>query len=433
MKLDELKDEVIKKDLIKNFRHQIEFLQSLENWESYKAMSEIPTLNEAEVEIMKGEEAFYYRCKDLSRSKEAPATYQSKGYGFNESFSLLNVTRKIIIPSGVNIMNMLFADVEYSIGGNIRKLHSENFKNGKRFYRAIVYADHDVYESISQYFQTLGFKVDQWFKLAGLIRTANFDLFEYSLDNEKYLIVDSRIVFDFETFEREYKKLIYCYAFVTGHLYRGQTFYFTSPDFKFENIEEFGYEVNERVIKSHMTVIPYRLITAWDKSKLFGETRLSLNDFESIVINVSKHPELYRCIRLMSEAGDIPLELKTSIYSVSLETMRNLIMDDQSSKTEPFKDRRKAKEFIKSIKLLLSEVPDEEFNFKESIIKRIENINQIGNTESFFEIFNMLGIQLTEDDRNSLKKRNEFLHGKIKIDSDEGNKELNYITAVQNV
>lgn len=428
MKLEELREYVKQNGLQKNFQHQIEFVVGLKEWKEFTAISEIPTLNNAKIEVKKGEKAFYHRCKELSNSDVAPVNFQSKGYGFKEKFYLLNSDYKLTVPKGVNIMNMSFRDSEYYIKGNIRVLHSENLKAHENYYRAIMPISNTPHEDITRFFKTSGFKVDQYLKFGGLIRIEAFDIFEYNCKNQTYLIVDSRNKLKFEDFEQLYKKIIYCYSFIIGHLFREEVYYFAYEKPEFQGITEFGYESEDRTVRSFSTIIPYRLISALKKNQQFGETRLSQLQFDKIFKEVNTHPELFRCVILMTEAGNLPLELKTSIYSVCIETMRNLIKERNKNRIKPFKKKSKSREFIKSVKSILADIPDEEFNSRESIVKKIENINQIGNTESFIETFNSQEINLSEDDIKALKMRNEFLHGRIPFDSYEDDSELRYIS-----
>ena len=58
------------------------------------------------------------------------------------------------------------------------------------------------------------------------------------------------------------------------------------------------------------------------------------------------------------------------------------------------------------------------FNNRNVILNKIENINQLSNIDSILQSFKLLGIDLTDNDTFCIKRRNDFLHGKIPFENE---------------
>lgn len=431
MTLDELSDEIKRNDSIKKTSVFFDYIKKLEDWSSFTAISTTPTLNSATVELAKVDNLFKFRCKDLISTPQEPVNYQRSGYGFTAQFVLKRKSESFVIPFGSSKMTMSLDDSEYFIKGEIRNLHSEGLKTRYLYQVAILQAKFHPTQRLSAFITSAGIKIDNYLRYVGLIRSMFYDIFDFEIDNKTYIAIESRMVFNNEKFLEIVSAVRYSIAFVTGTLYQGETYYFASKDADFSLIEEFGYESNnKRTIKSYSTIVPDELIKGISMQKKYGDTKLPMIVFNEIVEKSISQPELLRCIRLISEAGDLPLELKTSIYSVAIETMRNIVQRKPTKNSTPFKDAKIAKNFILAVKEILDEIPLDSFNSKEAVVKKVENINQVGNTESYIEAFKALGISLTTDDIEALKMRNQFLHGRIPFDFDyeSAESELNFVS-----
>jgi len=125
----------------------------------------------------------------------------------------------------------------------------------------------------------------------------------------------------------------------------------------------------------------------------------------------------------MTESSNYPLEIKASTYSVALETIKNIIIEDNQEKINPFKSKKVASSTIKILKSEIEKIDDSEFNSKESVLNKVEQLNQVGNKDSLILSFKLLNLTLTEDDKRCINMRNDFLHGRIPYNSESGDKD----------
>ncbi len=96
-----------------------------------------------------------------------------------------------------------------------------------------------------------------------------------------------------------------------------------------------------------------------------------------------------------------------------MEALRNFVLGDDKDFERPIKNRDIASKIRKSLLKTLLEYPAEYFNDIDSIRKKLDNMNQYGNTEGFIKMFEIYNVKLSKEDIESLKKRNDFLHGRI--------------------
>jgi len=408
----------------KYFEHHIKYLKILNKWASFKAISDVPTLNDAILKIKKGERSFYYKANNLTTPKHvAPVAFQNIGYGFKKPFNLVNEKFEFYVPEGVNIHNIAFSG-KIDHFGNINNLNTKNFSVGEKYYRAIIPIKYEEHNDITIFFKTESLKVDDWSKPIGLLILDKYDIFEYSFEGINYIVIDATKTISFEKFYDQLFKIIYCFAFISGNLYRDELNLFSSTDKTFREIDGFAFKEVAPSIIENLTVIPYRFIRSIKRLKDFDETRITSYSFNMIVNKTISEPELLRCIKLLTEAANLSLELRTSIYSVCLETIRNIIQEKNQEKLFPFKNKPDCRSFIDASKEILAGIPDASFNNRDAVKKRIENINQLGNTESFTSVFKLLGIELNKDDIECINRRNDFLHGRIPFEDID---ELRYV------
>ena len=135
--------------------------------------------------------------------------------------------------------------------------------------------------------------------------------------------------------------------------------------------------------------------------------------FSSLIELCINDKRLFRAIKIITQSRNLPEELSTSAYFVALETVKNIIVEENINKIKPFKNEKLAKQSINKLKNMICEINETEFNDKEAILRKLENLDHLGNNESFFKAFELLNITLTKEDKERIKMRNRFLHGNI--------------------
>jgi hypothetical protein len=148
--------------------------------------------------------------------------------------------------------------------------------------------------------------------------------------------------------------------------------------------------------------------------------------FESLVKICLQNRAYLRSIKILTQSNRLPKELKASAYCVSLETIKSNLIENSKQGIKPIKYPLTASKIIKDLKATLSSYELDQFNSKDVIIKRLEQINQQSNFDTFESIFIDVGIKLNSFDKYCLKLRDQFLHGKIPFYEDQ-NSELDFI------
>lgn len=101
-----------------------------------------------------------------------------------------------------------------------------------------------------------------------------------------------------------------------------------------------------------------------------------------------------------------------------METVKKIIIDENIEKIIPFINPSFAADTILKLKKIISAIPDNEFNDKASVLRKIDNLNTVGNNDSFKLAFKLVGFNLTKEDEKCILMRNRFLHGNIPFENE---------------
>ncbi len=253
-------------------------------------------------------------------------------------------------------------------------------------------------------------------------------MYDYNYEKNRYLFIETEGKFNYEEFEKIIESVIYCFGIVSGYVVRDEVYILKSNTCKFEKIEGFQIRKIEDTLKGIQAISP-RDHKDFDKT-LTKKEYLSETVFSNLIQQCLNDPRLLRAIKIITESFEYPFEIQAATYSVSLETIKNIIIEKNEEKINPFKDKKIAGQVIADLKKVIELVDITNFNSKETVLKKIEQLNQIGNTDSFFAMFHLLTIKLNEDDERCITKRNDFLHGRIPFENepeDFKNNELKHI------
>ena len=135
--------------------------------------------------------------------------------------------------------------------------------------------------------------------------------------------------------------------------------------------------------------------------------------FSSICNKVLDSPEFMRSIELIINAGSIddPVQ-KGALYSVSIETITELIKIENKKAFKPIQESRIWKPFYKDLKTSLIKIKGSISEGGYDILtSKLANINSPTNREKLEKPFKLVGIELTQVELDSLEQRNSYLHG----------------------
>lgn len=392
------------------------FLKTLFEKKTTRIISQYPTLNSLECEIEKGERCFTFKTGSMLDCKH-PVQYQDDGYGLKKPFDLQygeNIYRVKHGPGKYNI----HIGKGFTTDGELHELESPE-NSAPLFYRAIfplsTYGQYPVH-----YIESGPFKTGTSLRILGYVTMglAKYKLgfYDYDIDNKRYLFIDCHT----QTIKKEFEELVdaisFSFGLISGCVQRDEVFYLGSDTTEFNIIRSFEIKRLPDSVAGWQAISPrdYKEVEKQPKTEY-----LPVSVFCTLVQQCLDDKRLLRAIKILTESFDCPFEIMASTFSVCLETLKNIVIEKNEEKINPFKEKSFARKTITELKTFIDAIDPDHFNNKEGVLKRIEQLNQVGNADSFFLVFDLLGIKLNEDDKNCIHKRNDFLHGRIPFEDEE--------------
>lgn len=421
-------EEIRKNAMTVRIKGTEEYMQKLHSKLSCKIISDYPTINTLNCDLIKGNRCFEYSADEIL-PYGPPVKFQHKSYGYQDPFKLANKETTFNAFKGA-------AKIKINIGkgftsnGEFWELETETF-NKTGYYRALLPVPKFCQKPL-HFIESKSFNTENSFRAAGYIqlniKNYNFGIFDYDLNKQDYLIIDCFESITQEQFESIIFAILYCYGFISGSLIRDEIIILQFEDSKTKAIGDFHYRRIGDSLNGKSVIHP-RLLQEInnDNSNL---QLLTVSVFENLVNKSLNDLRLLRSIRIITESFKYPHEIRASTFSVVLETLKNIIIEENDEKLNPFKSKEEASQAIKKLQKIITEIDDEKFNNKDSVLKRINQINQIGNRESFVQTFKILNIELNADDLRCINMRNDFLHGRIPFDKENDTEDFQLIHVV---
>jgi hypothetical protein len=420
-------DEIRKNGKKISLSKSIEFIEQFYNEKTFTIKSDFPTINTVECKIKKGNRCFEYNAGEIL-PYGPPAKYQSEGYGFQKPFELENEFERLKAKNGASNISIKIGE-GFTSEGKITELES-NFGSVNSFFRAIIpFADYA--EKPITFIESVGFNVGTWTRVAGYLSvdTGNgiYGVYEYKSFKEiKSLYIENEEKTSYEEFEKSLGAIIYSFGIVSGSLIRDEIFILQFESKEYKNVKGFQYRKLEDSVNGAKSIDP-SLLKHIDKN-LKKTPYLPLKVFSNLVKKCLTDSRFQRALKIISESYIYPLEVRASTYSVALETLKNIILEENAKKINPFKSKKEARGIIKQLKEIIEGVEDDKFNNKKAILNKIEQLNQVTNKDGFLLTFKLLGIELNEDDKRCIANRNDFLHGRIPFEEEhDENYQLQHI------
>ena len=398
-----------------NLVHTNDFLTNLFSKKEFIIKSKYPTINTIKCSLEKGKRCFKYSAGEILL-EGPPVKYQHKSYGYQDPFELINDEFHFTAYNGAGLINLKIGK-GFTSTGEIRELKSKSFNNSAGIHRAII-PKPKFHKLPIRYIKSEGFNVGSSIRVAGyfniVINNKQIGIFDYKVNEVESLVIESYDKIQSNDFENYISAITYCFGLVSGHLFRDEIIILKYDDSRFEKINSFNFKKLENSISGIPALDPqlYWELSESNKVRPYLEKEV----FQNLVNKSLKDLRLFRAIRIMSESCQYPIEIKASTYSVALETVKNIIIEENEEKINPFKIKKKASNTIKELKKIVDAIPESEFNSKKMVLNKLEQINQVGNRDSFLLSFKLLNINLSEDDERCINMRNDFLHGRIPFD-----------------
>ena len=259
--------------------------------------------------------------------------------------------------------------------------------------------------------------------------------FEDKENRRHYFAIESDLKQDFDTFSDKAFALKNAIGYLTGYLAGDCGYFFAYSNKQMQNISHYYYCSFRDTIKSHYSPIHNNPFAYLYEKRTIAEKLYE----KKVLTNVPMDVLSTLANRLHSSldfAGAIVLILESSIasllfmpggFAIVLETMADLIIGDDKLKLSPIKEKPRARTLRKKLMDIIeadcNDLP--EYDLK-TLKVRIDNLNNMTNGKRLKAPFDILKIELNDNDLAVLEARNDFLHGRtLGTDETEFSNEIN--------
>lgn len=420
---------LIKDNIIKNLESSFNLLTLLNSEDTYEI--QIPEVKSDGIfcALQKNDGSSGFElCLNLSTENKLKIGSIAKLTLKNENINIM--LKNSIIKSSTPIFKKNKTIFHYKI--DINSLYKEPFDTTEDYYyRLIVPAQKNI--SLCNYLYVDGYNSGS-FSSVNLISTQvndkHFHLFTYPYADRNFIIIDSLAKINIHDFKEVCFSISLSLGFITSYLNQNEGYYLASSKSDFNEIQQFEYSSLRSNIEN-----PYKIFStnAYNYEDFFknkqkckeaqGELKIIETEvFIKLCNLVHNKSQLMDTILNLFQATNSGLEIQTSLFAVALESLTSMISSENEDKLNPIKTKKLAKEIREklqeTIKSFKKELDEEGFII---LTRKIDNINSPTNKDKLLKPFEILGIDLTNDEKDVLSKRNNLLHGRSIIPEEAGN------------
>jgi len=290
---------------------------------------------------------------------------------------------------------------------------------------------------VNYYFDTEGYRDEKLLHTMGAfffqVNGKDFVLHERKFRDKYYLFIDSLKKINLEEFSDISHSVMISYGFLSADFHQDESFTVKSDTSNFSSVYDLHYLQLRPSLSSHETCNPiYKNPYRYTKDESIIDSvgkQLTIVDsdfFSKLSTKVHVDKDYAILILLILEANTSSLILRPAGYSVALEKLTNVIVEENKG-LKPIPDKELSERFRKELSTTLVNLKTEieKVGNEDSIIilqKNIDKINNPTNRDKLTKPFEIYSIELNDDDIDAIENRNNFLHGrniKIKEGSDE--------------
>lgn len=287
-----------------------------------------------------------------------------------------------------------------------------------------------------------------------IINEIEYHFFEFRLGKEEsYLVIDSTASCILSEFINISHSILLGHGFLYGNVYLDEGYILSSTDKEFNRIVNASFSIYRKSIKTiyrmHTTnAYSVHDMTSKDEAENMAkmeEVKKWINDIIEIEGSIfSKLCELIynkepisRAVLNTIQGNLLSIELKGSAYSIALEAITKVFMEEQNEKSpkpleKPLFKKLKDKLFVALDEMLPPDI--EKYKNVRAILKtRIDNLNSPTNSDKLQKSFDLVGYTLKEYERTALMTRNKFQHGELPASDDTHDvvfKEVYFMTII---
>ncbi len=238
-------------------------------------------------------------------------------------------------------------------------------------------------------------------------------LFENKNDAGQLLFIESLNDSEYKAFNKILHDLTLCLSYITG-AFIGKEVFILKNIFTSNNGSNYvsWFYYPENLNESQFGVIP-KLNDGVSEHSLL-QIKYGLSTLVKMIELCLQSQSYRRIILSMIHANTQPDYIRVVLYAVALETVTELVYQENKDKMKPVPDRKLAAEIrtklIETLQQFAAKISDA------SLKKFTETINQINkptNAEKLTKPFVLYNIPLITNDLDAIKNRNDFLHGRL--------------------
>jgi hypothetical protein len=244
----------------------------------------------------------------------------------------------------------------------------------------------------------------------------------YAIEDIKSILIDSIEKQSFEEFQTATENILLGFAFLTARHYSGDVFTLISKDKNFKKISDVSYCLKSRQISGQQQLINptqlfqyYRNIPSEATKEKFNDfhTRFPIAVFNQFCSQLSENLILLRAVDILVNSISTRDPLQQGILcSVALETITELIADENEETVKPIRDKKLARSLIKRLKEVAKTEYDIPSDGSPIIDSKLSDLNKPTNKSKLLFPFKHFELFLSELDKEILNYRNDFLHGR---------------------
>jgi hypothetical protein len=406
----------------KNVERSVKVIEYLFAETFYKVNNELAFLNDSIAKLVRNENGLYFECVKMTVTSQIDV---HKLVDHEDSqFELENNNRSIYfrLQSLSKFKLSVGLSGHTKICGYLKDFQTSTLNEFQdSFYRAVILTNESI--ALSGFFDinnslTVGNTTYASGIMECQILQMKLHLYSYSdeVTKRKYFFIESQSKVELNEFVSCLDELVLAISYLTGVFLGREIYILGSNEQNFENVSILSLKHFFDDLKSGFSVIPDVMLQHDCKVKVM---RFPIVYFQELV-NLMHNSLVYkRAILLICQGHTEPNYVRSSLYSVALETITNKISEQISEKIKPITDKPLADNLRRELKNLVLDYKDKigDFAYKK-IVSDIERINSPTNKQKLQLPFIHYNIKLPDKDIAAIEKRNDFLHGRIPDEGD---------------
>lgn len=293
-----------------------------------------------------------------------------------------------------------------------------NLEKGKKskFYRLILPLEKDLCFNVFTAYPFC-FNCAGWSRelIKTYIAGREFHIFKLSDDSRKYLFIDCIKEIEYKEFYNQVVCILCALGVLTGYFVEKECFILSSDEISFSKILYVEFRSLRESKYAPYKILPDNPYSFFSSnvahSKYYLMAHIFNDVFTKLVNKINLSLVFENSLFIFLEALSYPLDTQPACLSVVLEGVCNYINENNEKSVKPITDKKKANELKKEMKSLLNKYSSYFSQDGRLIIeKRIDDINSPTNRAKFEKSISLLGIELTDYEKEALLNRNTFLH-----------------------